>query len=239
MNVIILAAGEDYLSTKNNQYPLCLTEYKGQSIIQHISNSIDFDNDKALFIFQEKHIRKYHLSAIVELLSSNKAKVSSIPDNTAGAAASALLGAVKLDQTKPLLVISSNQLTDIDYTQLSNFMTDNNYDAGTVVFEDIHPRYSFVSLDEDGLINEASEKRPISKNATAGIYWFKDTALFVSFVKNMIRNDAKVDNKFYICPSLNEVILCGGRVGAFHINKKDYHPLKDVYQFEEVLNEGR
>ncbi|GAB7200017.1 glycosyltransferase family 2 protein [Dickeya oryzae] len=239
MNIIILAAGEEYIASKDNKYPLCLTELHGRSIIQHIADSLNFENNEILFIFQEKHIRKYHLSTIVELLSSGKGLVTSVPENTAGAATSALLGAVSLNQDEPLLIISSNQLTDIDYDCFTKNMLDMQYDAGTVIFEAIHPRYSFVSLDDDGLVNEASEKKPISKNATAGIYWFKSTALFVDSVKNMIRKDARVDSKFYICPSLNEVILAGGKVGVFRIDKDDYHPLKNVYQVEEFFNEAR
>lgn len=239
MNILILAAGEEYISSKDDKYPLCLTELHGRSIIQHISDSLNFEKNKILFIFQEKHIRKYHLSTIVELLSSGKGLVTSVPENTAGAATSALLGAVTLKQDEPLLIISSNQLTDINYEDFTNKMLEMNYDAGTVIFEAIHPRYSFVSLDDNGLVNEASEKKPISKNATAGIFWFKSTALFVDAVKNMIRKDARIDNKFYICPSLNEVILSRGRVGVYKINKDNYYPLKNVYQVEEFFNENR
>jgi len=239
MNIIILAAGEEYLDTKDDNYPLCLTEIRGRSLLQHISEQIDFQKNDVTFIFQNKHTKKYHLNSIVELLSDNKARVISVPENTAGAAATALLAAVKLEQSQPLLIISSNQLTDVSYQDFSDKMQNKCYEAGTIIFDGIHPRYSFVSIDENGYVNEASEKKPISRNATAGVFWFKNTELFINAVKNMIRNDARVDNKFYICPSLNEVILCGGNVGVYKIDRSQYHPLKNVHHVEEFIDEKR
>lgn len=237
MNIIVLAAGEEYTSSKDNNYPLCLKELSGRPVIQHISELIDFDKNTVLYIFQDKYIKKHHLTSIVNLLSSERAMITSVPENTAGAAASALVGAVSLkDLQQSLLIISSNQLSNINYNDFYSYMTQNNYDAGTVIFEAIHPRYSFVSLNDENLVIEASEKKPISKNATAGVYWFKTTSSFIDAVKNMIRKDARTDNKFYICPSLNEIILAGGRVGVYKINNESYYP---THHIEEYANESR
>ncbi|MCL9657975.1 glycosyltransferase family 2 protein [Pseudomonas protegens] len=239
MNVIVLAAGGEYLETEDGKYPICLTEFQGRPLLQHVAESLDFEQDKIIFIFQERQARKYHLSAIAELLSGGRANVVEVPENTAGAATTALLGCVKMDQGLPLLIISSNQLTDIKLKDFTDYMNKAAYDAGTVVFESIHPRYSFVSLDADGTVTEAAEKRPISRNATAGIYWFSRTADFVGSVEDMIRKDARVGGHFYICPSFNEMILAGRRVGAYKIDASCYHPLKNSHHVDDYINENR
>jgi len=50
-------------------------------------------------------------------------------------------------------------------------------DAGTIVFDSVHPRWSFVKTNEKGLVIEAAEKRPPSRNATAGFYHFNKVKL--------------------------------------------------------------
>ncbi|AJJ17846.1 Uncharacterised protein [Yersinia intermedia] len=235
MNVLILAAGDSYIDESDHNYPLCLTEINGISLIQRISDGIPKSINNVIYLFQEKHIKKFHLDNIVSLLSNAAHKVIPVPENTAGAACTALLGVVGLPQSDPLLIISANQLVDVCYDDFLLRMFEENYDAGTIIFDSIHPRYSYVLLDSSSLVVEASEKKPISRNATAGIYWFNKTSDFSESVKNMIRKDARVGEAFYICPSFNELVLNGKRIGVFKVESSQYHPLKSAYQLDNHL----
>lgn len=232
MNILILAAGDNYIDPDDKNYPLCLSEINGIPLIQKVTEQISFNDGEIVYLFQDKYIKKYHLDDIVRLISDKKSKVFPVPDNTAGAACTALLGTVSLPQSEPLLIISGNQFIDIDIKIFVDEMNKNNYDAGTIIFNSIHPRYSYVILNDEKLVIEASEKKPISKNATAGTYWFKRTSDFTDAVKNMIRKDAKVDGSFYICPSFNELVLKGLRIGVVRINPEQYHPFKSIRQIE-------
>jgi hypothetical protein len=42
-----------------------------------------------------------------------------------------------------------------------------------MTFKSTHPKWSFARLDQDGLVEEVAEKKPISDNATVGIYYYK------------------------------------------------------------------
>lgn len=232
MNIIILAAGESYTDSADKDYPLCLTEFKGTPLIQKIAEKIIFNNGESIFLFQEKHIKKHYLNNIVQLLSNGNFSSFPVPENTAGAACTALLGVIGLDQNEPLMIVSANQFLDIDYEEFCKSMSAKGYDAGTVIFESIHPRYSYVLLDDSDNVIEASEKNPISRNATAGIYWFNRTEDFSDAVKNMIRKDARINDSFYICPAFNELILKNKKIGVHQIDKSKYHPLKTQSQFE-------
>ncbi|MNJ51750.1 hypothetical protein D3C77_470640 [compost metagenome] len=97
-----------------------------------------------------------------------------------------------------------------------------------------------MRLDSTGHVTEAAEKNPISNNATGGVYWFTNGALFVQCAMSMIRKDARVNDKFYICPVFNEIILKGLKVGVFSINSDQYTPLKNERQLEAYeVNAGR
>lgn len=47
---------------------------------------------------------------------------------------------------------------------------------------------------------EAAAQRPISREATAGVYWFRRGGDFLDGAMAMIRKDAAVDGRFYVCP---------------------------------------
>jgi hypothetical protein len=46
----------------------------------------------------------------------------------------------------------------------------------------------------------------------------------------MIRKDAHVNGRYYICPAFNELVLDGARIGAHHIPVDRYHPVKSRRQ---------
>lgn len=231
MNILVLAAGENYIDSDDKNYPFCLSEFLGKPLIQLISEQIAFNKGHSVFLFQDRHIKKYRLDNIVRLLSNGNFSSISVPENTAGAACTALLGVVSLNQDEPLLIVSANQYVDIDYAVFTSHMQNSGHDAGTIIFDSVHPRYSYVVL-ENELVVEASEKNPISRNATAGVYWFKKTSFFTEAVKQMIRKDARIDDMFYICPSFNELILSGLKISVQKIDISQYHPLKSASQFE-------
>ena len=115
-------------------------------------------------------------------------------------------------------------------------------DAGVVVFEGVHPRWSYVRVDDAGFVIEASEKRPISRLATAGAYWFARGADFVECAMAMITKDAHVGGLFYVCPTLNEMVLRNRLVGIHRIERTAYLSLHDpqaLAGFEAHLASGR
>ena len=48
----------------------------------------------------------------------------------------------------------------------------NNLDASILTFNSTHPKWSFAQVNDDGLVTEVAEKKPISNIATVGIYWW-------------------------------------------------------------------
>ncbi len=102
-------------------------------------------------------------------------------------------------------------------------------DGGMVTFDAVHPRWSYVRTGPDGLVVEAAEKRPISRIATAGIYWYRRGGDFVDGAMAMIRKDASVDGAFYVCPVFNEMILRGRRVGTHHVERERYFSLASLH----------
>jgi len=240
MNVLILAAGAERAEDQKDSYPLCLAELDGQPLIERIVATLDALNpSRFIFCFRETDARQFHLAGITSLLAPGS-KVVTVGERTGGAACTALLSAEYIDNTDELLIVNGNELLEIDFNVAVRSFRDAGWDAGVATFPSIHPRYSYVRLNEAGLVVEAAEKRPVSRFATAGFYWFRQGADFVRSAKNMIRKDASVNGSFYICPALNEMILDQRQIGTYRMEAAQYKPLKtakQVQQFETSLKE--
>ena len=59
---------------------------------------------------------------------------------------------------------------------------------------------------------EVAEKKPISNNATVGIYWWKKGSEYVKYAEQMIKKNIRTNNEFYVCPVYNQFIETGGKV---------------------------
>lgn len=231
MNIVILAAGSSPKTLEDN-YPACLAEINGIPLLQLLVNEVsNLQPDKILFAFQQSEIIKFHLNHVAERLT-DKAKVFGVGNGTQGAACTVLLTTSFINNDQELLVVNANELVLANLLTIVQSFRARNLAAGTVTFPSVHPRYSYVRVDKEGLVTEAAEKNPISDEATGGVYWFSKGALFLKSAMSMIRKDARVNGNFYICPVLNEIILNDLDVGVYPIEADQYIPLKNERQFD-------
>lgn len=232
-NIIILAAGSPAFDTIDGDYPLCLTEFDGTPLIQRlIENCAALNAKKIIVALRDAEVTRYHLDNVVRQLAQGAHTVR-VSQATRGAACTALLASEHIDNDEELLIVSANELVDVDLSLIASTFRAASVDAGAVVFNSIHPRYSFVRVDDDGFVVEAAEKNPISSLATAGLYWFRKGSEFVRNAKSMIRKGADVDGLFYVCPVFNQLILEQKRISTFTIRSQQYHPLKSERNFRQ------
>jgi dTDP-glucose pyrophosphorylase len=166
--------------------------------------------------------RKHHTGKVLQLIDPGTT-VLEIDEGTSGAACSALLAVNHINNDEPLVIINGDQiLMDTDLAAIVHHYKEQRLDAGVIIFEDIHPRWSFVKCNENGLVIETAEKRPISKFATAGFYYFARGQDFVMAAMEMMKKDAHVNGLFYICPTLNEMILKQAHIGVYLITRSSY-----------------
>jgi dTDP-glucose pyrophosphorylase len=149
-----------------------------------------------------------------------------------------LLAIEFIDNDDELLIANADQILAFDLSSILQRFRARALDAGTVVFDSVHPRWSFVKTDADDMVIEAAEKRPISRDATAGVYYFRKGRFFVEAAKAMILKDASMNGGFFVCPSLNELILGQKRVGVERIKREEYISLatpQAVEDYEQYL----
>lgn len=225
MKVIIPIVGNDALEN-NTDYMLSLYEIERKTIFQYCYDFLKPIKDaEFIVVLRKSDVRKYHFDQIVKLLIPD-AKIVIAEGDTKGSVCTCLLAIDYIEDDEPLVISSSNQLFLANANDVVNEFIEKDYDGGIVTFEDIHPKFSFVKLDNKGLVIEAAEKRPISKHATAGFYYFKKGSDFIESAISMLAKDASVNGLFYLCPVYNEMILKQKKIGVYPIERQEYFLLK-------------
>lgn len=241
MNVIGLFAGpSEAFEEAGHHYPKNLVEIEGQPLVQRVLSSQPLLQEPAtrlVCLVRRDEDRRFHTGDVVRLLAP-QAVVVHVPDGTAGAACTAMLAIDYVAPDDPLLLVNGDVVIDADVRPILDDFVARGLDGGMVVFRAVHPRWSYVRTDEAGHVVETAEKRPISDLATVGYYWFRRAADFWGAAQRMIVKDAHVDGRFFICPSYNELVLAGARLGVAEIDAADHHSLatpQGVVAYEDHL----
>lgn len=221
MNIIIPIAGASKVSAET-EYIKSLQEIERKTILQHVFEALQpVEATHFVVVMKREDVNTYHLDNIVKLLRP-EAEVVIAEGETMGAACTCMLAVDKLNLDAPLLIVGSDQVLTVSYKEVLQDFQAHDYDGGVAIFEDVHPRWSYVRLDENDHVIEAAEKRPISRNAAAGFYYFKKARFFIEAAQAMILKNACVNGKFFICPTFNEMILKQQIIGVYRVNKEEY-----------------
>lgn len=212
--------------------PVWIAEHGGKLLIEQIAETCAPLKGQLVFAMLKSESRRHHLGGIARLAAPDCAVVE-IEAQTQGAACTALLCIDQIDPDDELVIMNANETIDADLADVAAGFRRRALDAGVITFASLHPRYSYVLLDDKGAIVQAAEKRPISRSAIAGFFWFRMGADFISAAQDMIRKDSKVDDHFFVSLTLNELILKQKALGVHEIEPGRYQPLKSSRQ---VLN---
>jgi dTDP-glucose pyrophosphorylase len=183
----------------------------GKPMIEHVVDSVGLPGDW-IFIVQKEHRQKYDLDNILKRIRPGCTIIDTGGGVTEGAACSVLLAEEYINNSRPLIVINSDNI--IKWNSNNIFPQFLNSDSSGLIlcFKDTNPKWSFARLGSDGYVLDVAEKNPISDNATAGMYIWKQGCDFVSSAKSMIIKEIRVNNEFYLCPVYNENIEAGQKI---------------------------
>lgn len=236
--LVPMSGPDEAFRQKGYTYSKNLIELHGKPLIQHVFENLSgIPNHEFIFVIRKEEETKYHLRNVLKLLSpSCEIIVSDGP--TSGAACTSLLAIEHINDDSPLVIANADQIVEANLSDAIQTFQNENLDAGTIVFDSVHPRWSFVRLNDAGYVIEAAEKRPISRYATAGIYYFKHGRAFVKATMEMIKKDANIGDVFYVCPTFNELILEQAKIGVYKISRDSYFSIatpEGIQVYEEHL----
>lgn len=216
MNVLIPMAGAgSRFQAAGYTFPKPLIEVEGKPMIQLVTENLNIDAHH-IYIVRHAHYEKYNLKQLLNLISPG-CEIVLVDGITEGAACTTLLAKQFIDNDQPLVIANSDQYIDWNSNEFMYAMQSDWIDAGILSFTATHPKWSFAKLDANGFVSEVAEKRPISDVATVGVYYWKHGSDYVKYAEQMITNDTRVNNEFYVCPVFNEAIRDGKKVKTYRI----------------------
>ncbi|TKX30602.1 glycosyltransferase family 2 protein [Campylobacter estrildidarum] len=239
LNIVVPIAGKSYFfDDKKDGFPKPFMEICGKTMLEHFVKNYENIKDKRfIFILKEEDVRYYHLDDAINILTNNESKIIILKNETKGMACSALMAIDEIDNDDSLLIVNMDQIFDYELNKFIAIFS--SYDAGVLSFENIHPRWAYVKTDDKKFVLEASEKKPISKNAIAGIYYFSKGKYFIKAVFNMIKKDVNFEGKYFIAPALNELILENRKILNITIDKNRYFTFYShakIAEYERIKN---
>ena len=236
MKVLIpMAARGKRFEDAGYSFPKPLIEVNGKPMIQIIIENLNF-SDQHIFIVQKDHMEKYSIKEMLNLIKENSEMIS-VNEITEGAACTVLLAKELINNDEELVIANSDQWVNWNNQHFLSYLREKNADGGIVTFIATHPKWSFVKIDEEGLVTEVAEKKPISNIATVGIYYFKKGSDFVQAAEQMISKNIRTNNEFYVAPVFNEMIASGKKILTYPIAEmRGLGTPEDLKRFTDIVD---
>ncbi|SHK88074.1 Nucleotidyl transferase [Selenomonas ruminantium] len=234
INILIPAMGESSFF-KESYFPKPMIEIKGKSMLEMVVDDYkNLDSRRHIFIFNDDDCRKFHLDDSVRMLTSSS-YVIRLHNQTAGALCTCLMAVDYIQDDEPLIIANSDQIIMENYEKVICHFEAMKADCGIITFSSIHPRWSYAKIVGDDVV-ESAEKRPISRNAIAGFYYYRYGKIFVDAAKKVLLKKNNLDGKYYISSTINELILMGKKISFYEIDKnqyKSFYSPEKIKEFEE------
>ena len=223
VNIVIpmAGAGSRFLSAGYKK-PKPFIDVLEKPMIKRVLDNLHYDEANYIFILRKEHIAD-NQDVLKDLEKSCKASFVYIDKLTEGAACTVLFANRLINNDQPLLIANSDQIVDIDIADYIDDALSRKLDGSILTFADNDTKWSYAKLDKNDLVIEVREKQVISSHATVGIYFYAKGSDFVNCAIDMIVNNDRVNNEFYVCPAYNYLIKQGGKIGIYEIEKSQMH----------------
>jgi len=218
LNVLIPMAGAgSRFAQVGYTFPKPLIEVHGKPMIQVVVENLNIEANY-IFIVQKEHYEKYNLKYLLNLVAPN-CKIVQVEGLTEGAACTTLLAKEYINNNDHLVIANSDQFIEWNSNEALYAFGADNIDGGILTFKASHPKWSYAKLDENGFVSEVAEKKVISEHATVGVYYWNKGSDYVKYAEQMIANNNRVNNEFYVCPVFNEAIADNKKIRIKEISK--------------------
>lgn len=231
--VPMAGTGKSFTERGPSSFPKSLVEIDGEPMIEVVVRNLTPDQPhRFIFVVRQDEVQRFALRDVLHLIAPGCA-VQVASGQTAGALCSVMLAIDSLDPDGELLIANADQVIDTSITGFIDQARAGDWDGFIMTFPTTHPKWSFVKKEGDQVVAVA-EKRPISNEATVGLYYFRTARLFLELAERMLSKNVGNQAEFYVCPVYNEMVLKGLRIGTTGIDRHAMHSLgtpADVEQF--------
>ena len=209
-------------------------DVNGKPMIQRVIENlnIEFDsNYEFVIICLQEDFDKYDFRIFDDIIGHTEYKVICLEDVTEGAAQTLLEAKDIIDNDTPMLSFNTDQMVEYDKNMWKSF---EQFDGGIPCFWGNSDDWSYARCSQDGYVEEVAEKKVISNDATAGYYYWSKGSDYVKYARQMIEENSRTNNEFYVAPVYNWAIKDGKKIAIYMVDK--IYELGTPEYLEEYLN---
>ncbi len=217
---------------KDSFFPKPLYEIGGKTILEMVAEDYNELPDKQfIFVFSKEDCQQFHLDLSAKVLCPD-CEVIQLRNQTAGALCTCLMAIESINDDQPLIISNGDQVIDVDYQVVLDSFISKNADAGIITFPNIHPRCSYAKKQGDQVV-EVAEKRPVSRDALTGFFYFRHGRDFVEAAKQVLIKQTSLNGKYYLSSAINELILKGKKIAYYDVAKEQYSSFYSPAKIDE------
>lgn len=167
-------------------------------------------------------IREEQKAEFLEFTCDTNIQLHTVPLLTEGAACTVLTLEKYIDTTDPLVIANSDQFLEWNAEKFFDCLAHPDWDGVISTFQQLDSndlRWSYANIDKEGCVRQVAEKKYIGPLATTGIYGWKRGSDYVKHAKQMIEDNIRVNNEFYVCPVYNIGIEKGYKFRTLNCTK--------------------
>lgn len=236
LHVIIPLGGQaSRFQERGYTFPKPLIEIGTRSMIEVVlENLAPPPPVRFTFICRKEHLTQFYLGDMLRLLAPG-CQIISLEHDTAGALCSVLLAIDDLAPDEEVLVANGDQYLSAPVQPFYEKCRAPGIDGCILTFTAAHPRWSFARTDFEGRVVAVAEKRPISKQATAGLYYFRRASDLLAGAERMLVKGLTTSGQFFVAPVFNELLLDGKTIVTYHLPDGAMHSLGTPEDLEIFL----
>ena len=228
MKVIIpIVESTEYFPESEYFFSKPLVEVDEKPMILRVAENYErqIDIEEFIFIAPKEIVAKYSLEKLISINLESSTRVIIKEGETNGGLCSALLAIDYLEENSEVIVANMDELIENEMGKLVYNYRRVSADIGIGIYKSNHPRWCYAQIDREMNVRELAEKKVISKDAVAGMYYFRSKDILVENAKKAIMNGDKVNGSFYMSAAINQAILNNQKVIAHRLKKGNYHSL--------------
>jgi len=234
MNIIIpcCGKGQRFIDDNYNRHKT-LIKILGKNMIEYVIDGIyDTDKNINIYLIYNEELNKYNFK---DLINNKYKNITCILLSTLslGATSTVLYGLNNIkDISKKTVVMDYDSFYNIDV--ISKFK----YDNSIIYFKDHSEKniYSYISINDNGVITDIKEKQRISDNANTGCYCFESGTILKQYCEYIINNDIRYNNEYYLSLVVKEMIKDNHKFNGIQIDYNDFECVGTPIQLQIFCN---
>jgi len=225
INIVIPAAGlgQRFANSSFSNQPKPLISWNNKPMLAHVIENF-LEKNVNITIVKQKTLNFVYPHKNVSFVN--------IDYITNGPAETAYLANIKPNE--PLIIVNCDQI--IQDWNLEYFLSfAKEFDGVLGCFFSFKNHNSYVNISNDLLVTNVREKEQISNIATNGLHYWKTGQLFIDSYKEMLANNDRVNNEFYVAPTYNYLIKNNCKIGVYMFNR--HYPVGTPQDLQRFLKD--